>query len=69
MKKTSPEEAEKIGNKIGIAEKPAVGGACLSQLFLIIFIIMVIYCIVHPKQFAWEFLKDFVKNVLNIKYE
>lgn len=69
IQKVGPEEAKKMGNKFGVAEKPGVAFAFLLQLFGLVLVITVIYFIIHPKLVAWEFLKDFVKKILGIKYE
>ncbi len=56
IKKKYPEQAERMGDKIGIAEKPAAGCFCLFHLFVIIILVAVIYFILNPWSVVWEFL-------------
>jgi hypothetical protein len=56
IKKNYPEQAEKIGDKIGIAEKPAVGCCCVVHLFILIIIVAIIYFILNPLEVLWNFL-------------
>lgn len=58
IKRTDSELAKKMGDKIGIAEKPAVGCACGCHLFLIIIVIAIIYFIINWDIVAWNWLKD-----------
>lgn len=56
IKKSNPNEAAKIGDRIGIAEKPAVGCCCVFHLFIIIIIVAIIYFILNPWGVVWDFL-------------
>ena len=57
IQKVGPEEAKKMGNKFGVAEKPGVAFAFLLQLFGLVLVIAVIYFILHPAEVAWNFIK------------
>jgi hypothetical protein len=69
IKRKDPKEAKKIGDKIAIVEKPLIGCCCTFHLFLLIIIVFIIYVILNPGKFGWEFLKDFVKDILGRDYE
>lgn len=59
IKRVSPKKAEEIGDKIGIAEKPAVGCCCLFHLVVIIIICAIIYFMVNWREVIWEWFKGF----------
>lgn len=51
------EQVERVGQKTGLVEKPAVCCACFVHLLLVIAIIAIIYFMIHWSEVAWEFLK------------
>ena len=58
IKRTNEELAKKIGNKIGMAEKPLAGACCAVHLFLIIIILVLIYIITNPIDFGLEVIRE-----------
>jgi hypothetical protein len=64
VKRKSPKEAKRIGDKIAIVEKPFIGCFCALHIYAIIVIILQVYIIMYPTQFAIDILKNFAKNIL-----
>ena len=61
LKKTSPEHAKTIGDKIGLFERPAVGCFCACHVFLIAIVIAIIYFLLNPWAVAWDFFTEIAK--------
>ena len=56
IQKSDPKEAEIVGKRIGVFEHPALCCACILHMFLIVCAITVIYIIIFPRAFAWQWL-------------
>lgn len=59
IKKSNKQEADKIGEKIGLVEKPGVGCSCVFHLTIIILICAAVYFMINWKEVAWDWFKGF----------